>query len=567
MKRLCFFLCFLAFWQAQQVWAQQKYALVIGNSNYTALGKLKNPVNDAEDVAAALNDLGFNVDKVLDGDLDRMENAVLRLKIRLSVSKNAYGFLFYAGHGVQSNGVNYLIPVGANIPSEGSLRERSVSVQWMLGELNDAGNELNVVVLDACRDNPFIWGRSGSRGLTVIGNQPADSIVVYATSAGSVAQDGTGRNGLFTSHLLKNLKTPGLEIKEIFNRTGVDVIQASGRKQIPAVYVQFFGNAYFSKPVVAQVPITPPTVATPVPPPELPKAVIVPSSPLETPETLISSLNQNVETPELVIAPSKPFPVYTFTNVSDFKKWLSNQRMNTPAYPYNVKLNVKSLTGIKGVLRGASLKYVNLDLSGSKLGKIEYATFRGCTSLVCISIPSSVTSIGLSAFTRCSNLAEVIMENGIIIIGEYAFQKCTKLTKVIIPDSITSIRDNAFSGCTSLVNITIPNNVTIIEGYSFENCTSLTNISIPDSVTKIGGSAFSGCTNLTSVTFQGTIPFSGSSKLLDPFPGDLRSKFYATNKTNGTPGTYTRVSGGEIWTLQYSNNSVGMYHKKTLVCS
>ncbi|MDR2952018.1 MAG: caspase family protein, partial [Treponema sp.] len=223
MKKLCLFLCFFAFWQVTE--AQQKYALVIGNGNYTALGRLRNPVNDAEDVAAALNDLGFSVDKVLDGDLDRTENAVLRLRNRLSAAKNSYGFLFYAGHGVQSNGVNYLIPIGANIPSEGSLRERSVSVQWMLGELNDAGNELNVVVLDACRDNPFFWGRSGSRGLTVIGNQPADSIVVYATSAGSVAQDGTGRNGLFTSYLLKNLKTPGLEIKEIFNRTGIDVIQ------------------------------------------------------------------------------------------------------------------------------------------------------------------------------------------------------------------------------------------------------------------------------------------------------------------------------------------------------
>ncbi|MDR2951666.1 MAG: caspase family protein, partial [Treponema sp.] len=239
-------------------YAQQKYALVIGNGNYTSLGKLRNPVNDAEDVAAVLSDLGFNVEKVLDGDLDRMESAVLRLKNRLSVSKNTYGFLFYAGHGVQSNGLNYLIPVGASIPSEGSLRERSMSVQWMLGEINDAGNELNVVVLDACRDNPFIWARSGSRGLTVIGNQPADSIVVYATSAGSVAQDGTGRNGLFTSHLLKNLKTPGLEVTEIFRRTGFDVSDASNRKQVPAVSVQFFGTAYFSKPVVAQAPVTPP---------------------------------------------------------------------------------------------------------------------------------------------------------------------------------------------------------------------------------------------------------------------------------------------------------------------
>jgi hypothetical protein len=245
MRKLALVFCFFFFCSA--AWGQQKYALVIGNGNSTALGKLRNPVNDAEGMAAALTDLGFSVDKVLDGDLDKMDNAIIRLKSRLSASVNTYGFVFYAGHGVQSNGVNYLIPVGANIPSAGFLRDRTVSVQAMLNELNDAGNELNVVVLDACRDNPFTWARSGSRGLTVIENQPADSIVVYATSAGSISQDGEGRNGLFTSHLLNNLRTPGLEVKEIFNRTGEDVIAASNRQQIPAVYIQFFGNAYFDK--------------------------------------------------------------------------------------------------------------------------------------------------------------------------------------------------------------------------------------------------------------------------------------------------------------------------------
>jgi hypothetical protein len=263
MKKWALVLCIVVF--CSVVYAQQKFALVIGNGNYTALGRLKNPVNDAEDVAAALNGLGFNVDMVLDGDLDTMENAVMRLKSLLSASRNSYGFLFFAGHGVQSNGVNYLVPVGANIPSAGFLRDRTVSVQAMLNELNDAGNELNVVVLDACRDNPFNWARSGSRGLTVIENQPADSIVVYATSAGSISQDGEGRNGLFTTHLLSNLRTPGLEVKEIFNRTGEDVIAASNRQQIPAVYIQFFGNAYFDENVSVSPRPERPLLITPQP--------------------------------------------------------------------------------------------------------------------------------------------------------------------------------------------------------------------------------------------------------------------------------------------------------------
>jgi len=229
--------------------AQQKYALVIGNGNYTNTTKLDNPVNDANDMTTTLQELGFTVDKILNGTQDQMVNAIIRLKNRLSVSKNSYGFFFYAGHGIQSNGENYLIPVDANIPTENFLRNRTVSVQEMLDELNDAGNELNVVVLDACRDNPFSWKRSSTRGLNIVSHQPADSIIVYATSAGSTAADGIGRNGLFTSQLLSNLKTPDLEITEMLRRTGADVARVSDNQQRPAVYNQFYGTAYLgSKP-------------------------------------------------------------------------------------------------------------------------------------------------------------------------------------------------------------------------------------------------------------------------------------------------------------------------------
>jgi len=222
-----------------------KIALVIGNSAYIGLTPLANPVNDANDIAAALEALGFAVDKILNGSLDQMENAVENLKERLSATDGAYGFFFYAGHGVQSGGENYLIPVDANILNENYLRTRAVSVQTLLDDLNDARNGLNVVVLDACRDNPFGWGRSAAgRGLAIVTRQPADSIIVYATSAGQQASDGEGRNGLFTSRLLPNLLTPGLEVSEVFKRTGADVAEVSQRRQIPAIYNQFFGTAY-----------------------------------------------------------------------------------------------------------------------------------------------------------------------------------------------------------------------------------------------------------------------------------------------------------------------------------
>ena len=107
--------------------SDQKFALVIGNGNYTGLSPLANPVNDANDITAVLSHLGFTVDKILNGNMTQMEDAIVRLKQRLSAAENSYGFFFYAGHGVQSGGENFLIPVDANIPSESFLRNREYS--------------------------------------------------------------------------------------------------------------------------------------------------------------------------------------------------------------------------------------------------------------------------------------------------------------------------------------------------------------------------------------------------------------------------------------------------------
>ena len=240
---------------AQQNTAPAKYALVIGNGAYTNFGSLRNAVNDANDMAEALQSLGFTVDKVVNGNLNQMENAAIRLKNRLSAGKDSYGFFFYAGHAVQWEGENYLIPANANIPEKDFLRDRSISVQAVLSMLNAAHNSLNVVVLDACRDFPAAWSRSVDRGLAVVSNPPADSIIVYATGAGRTASDGTGRNGLFTGQLLKNLKTPGLEVNEVFRLTGADVTEVSKREQIPAVYNQFFGTAFLGERPVVRPPV------------------------------------------------------------------------------------------------------------------------------------------------------------------------------------------------------------------------------------------------------------------------------------------------------------------------
>ncbi|MCL2878750.1 MAG: caspase family protein [Treponema sp.] len=199
---------------------QAKYALIIGNSNYTNFGTLRNPVNDANDMAAALANLGFTVDKVINGSLNQMENASIRLKERLiSAGNDAYGFFYYAGHGLEMGGVNYLIPTDADIPDRSFLRERAFSVQIMLDMLNDTRDALNIVVLDACRDFPATWSRSLDRGLTFITNPPANHIIMYATGAGMVASDGNNsRNGLFTSYLLHNLQQPGIDVNGFSGR-------------------------------------------------------------------------------------------------------------------------------------------------------------------------------------------------------------------------------------------------------------------------------------------------------------------------------------------------------------
>jgi hypothetical protein len=223
-----------------------KFALIIGNGNYDELSKLSNPTNDATDIAEKLRSIGFQVELLTDADLPTMEEATLSLGNKLSTSKEAIGFFFYAGHGVQSNGINYIIPVDAHIPSENYLKTKALAAQEVLDTLQSANNDLNIVVLDACRDNPFGWARTGTRGLAVVGIQPPGSIIIYSTSAGSVASDGQGRNGLFTSELLRNIDAPNVEVKEVFNRTGKDVVTASNNKQVPAIYSQFFNTAYLN---------------------------------------------------------------------------------------------------------------------------------------------------------------------------------------------------------------------------------------------------------------------------------------------------------------------------------
>jgi len=226
----------------------KKFALVIGNQNYTSFGSLSRTRNDANDMETALKSMGFAVDKVLDGNLNQMQAALTRLKNNLKTSKDAYGFFYYSGHGAQdSNSENYLIPADADIPSESYVRQRALPLGAVMDEMKAAGNGLNIVVLDACRNLPASWSKSADKGLVPVSRQPVDTIVVYATRPGSVAVESVdgekdSRNSVFTRYLLNHIATPDLDVNDMFRRAGADVIKASGEKQRPVVYSEFFGR-------------------------------------------------------------------------------------------------------------------------------------------------------------------------------------------------------------------------------------------------------------------------------------------------------------------------------------
>jgi len=157
------------------------------------------------------------------------------------------GLFFYAGHGIQVAGANYLIPVSAMIESEADVRYNGVDAGYVLGKMEDAGNEVNIVILDACRDNPFGRSfRSAVRGLAKM-DSPKGSLIAYATSPGALAADGVeGRNGVFTKHLLRYLREPGLKVTDALDLVRVAVVQETNKQQVPWTASSLMGNFYFN---------------------------------------------------------------------------------------------------------------------------------------------------------------------------------------------------------------------------------------------------------------------------------------------------------------------------------
>jgi hypothetical protein len=236
--------------------AELRTALVIGNAAYS-YAPLANAANDANDIAAALTAAGFEVILKTNADLQAMDEAITAFGEKLK-AKGGVGLFYFSGHGVQVAGENYILPVGEALRREADVKYKAINAGQVIEAM--AGQQLNIVILDSCRNNPLAAsGRSLTRGLARV-EGGTGLFVSFATSPGSVALDGDGRNSPYTKHLVAAIKTPGLSLEEAFKRTLKGVYQETDGKQTPWISSSFFGDFAFlndGSAAVAETPVSP----------------------------------------------------------------------------------------------------------------------------------------------------------------------------------------------------------------------------------------------------------------------------------------------------------------------
>jgi tetratricopeptide (TPR) repeat protein len=225
--------------------AGARIALVIGNSAYQHAGALSNPGNDAKLMTETLEKVGFKVTTLIDADQLAMKKAMLEFGRQLRGGADASLF-YYSGHGLQVKSENYLIPVDASIADEGEVDLQAVGVNSFLQTMDSSPAKVKIVVLDACRNNPFASSfRSLSRGLATV-DAPTGTYIAYSTAPGNVAEDGVGNNSTYTAALAESILQPGLTIEQAFKKTRIQVLTVSDQKQVPWESSSLTGDFYFS---------------------------------------------------------------------------------------------------------------------------------------------------------------------------------------------------------------------------------------------------------------------------------------------------------------------------------
>jgi uncharacterized caspase-like protein len=226
---------------------ERKTALVIGNGAYKN-GPLKNAVNDALDIASSLSGKGFKVILKQNATKVEMRNAIR--EFGQEIGEGGVGLFYYSGHGIQVDGVNYLVPVDADVEMKSEVEDECLNANGVLRTMEYSNNRINIIILDACRNNPFrSFSRSDEKGITRMDppkGAKQGSIIAFATAPGAVASDGDGRNGLYTSKLLRYINQPDLTLEEVFKRVRIEVSTDSEGKQVPWENNSLTGDFYFT---------------------------------------------------------------------------------------------------------------------------------------------------------------------------------------------------------------------------------------------------------------------------------------------------------------------------------
>jgi len=254
--------------------AEGRIALVVGNGTYEGLERLRNPVSDAKLIARTLRTLNFDVVEQTDADERAMKGAIQDFGRRIASSgRDTVSLFYYAGHGVQVNGTNYLVPVKSRLQRESDVDFEAVDVGLVLRQMEEAGSRVNIIILDACRNNPLPRGvRSVARGLAGV-SAPQGSLIAYSTAPGSASVDGNGANSPYTDALASAMSQPGLSLEEMFRQVRVRVLDATYGQQVTWESSSLTGAFYFSPTSTAADGISLRQQAIGVPPRELHAAV------------------------------------------------------------------------------------------------------------------------------------------------------------------------------------------------------------------------------------------------------------------------------------------------------
>lgn len=327
--------------------AESRHALVIGNNAYLHARPLDNPANDAKAIADSLGEVGFEVTLRTDTDLKAMKGAVREFIQKLP--EGSVALVFYAGHGVQVKGQNYLIPVDAAMAEEYEVPDETLSMDTLMRGLEQAGTALNILILDCCRDDPYSRSWRGTRsaagtgGLNMPSDMPQGMFIAFSTSPGRTAEDGDGANSPYSAALAKEILAPGMDFEKVFKNVGAQVAKATGGLQEPWVNTKFYGNFVFNTgpetPGSNPVPMASntPTSNVPAPVPGPPPAPAPTSPGTMTPDRSNAAPVEVIvmEEPPFAaklavdpLAKTRKFPVLkqisaTANDIIDHQKWIS----------------------------------------------------------------------------------------------------------------------------------------------------------------------------------------------------------------------------------------------------